>query len=165
MIRPIRESLTDSDFSGPALTLYFLVQTRIFFHAPTIFFVFSMFAGDNGSSPGSNGCVLNHAPRSPNCLMVASSARWPCSMDFTPASSVRGDGSASAGRKIELTSRVKHCRIFGVRPSVSISMSPQATTRQLSRLNQYILKPHHEPPPSSPSCEHDHDGDGHHCGG
>jgi hypothetical protein len=71
------------------LNLCFFAHPRIRSHAPTIPFVFSAFAGESGSSPGSNGCVLNQAPFPPMSLMVASSARRPCSMDYTPASSAR----------------------------------------------------------------------------
>jgi hypothetical protein len=44
------------------LTLYCFAQRRSRSHAPTIDFVFARFSGVSFSSPGSNGCVLNHAP-------------------------------------------------------------------------------------------------------
>jgi hypothetical protein len=44
-------------------------------HTPAMDLVFLRFSGDGGSSPGSNGSVLNHAPFSPMRFMAASSAK------------------------------------------------------------------------------------------
>jgi hypothetical protein len=44
-----------------------------------------IFFDDNFSSPGSNGWMLNQALLSAISFTIASSTRWPCSMESTPA--------------------------------------------------------------------------------